>query len=185
MKTNYADKFNKFEIATEILINRYMLTALLVNVNNLLYYIEYKEKAIRGLLPKAMQDKLKQQIKYKDVTEFDRFSISSRFYNALVKEFNAEVVSQACVILDSLIKNNPSKVYSQPQINRLLKGYCKKQAATIKASDYLSTAIEVTKGLDYKLIDNETVARQYIAGTPFYMQSIDPACQYLKEKFNL
>ena len=49
--SNYSQKFNKFDLAREVLANRYMLTTLLVNINNLVYFLEGKEKALRELLP--------------------------------------------------------------------------------------------------------------------------------------
>ena len=51
MDKDYRNKYDKFKIATEILTNRYMLASLLVNVNNLCYYLEAREKTMRDLLP--------------------------------------------------------------------------------------------------------------------------------------
>ena len=54
-----------------------------------------------------------------------------------------------------------------------------------KASDTLAEAINVTMSMDYKLIDTEELARQYIEGTLWYERDISEGCKYLKDKFNL
>lgn len=185
MSSNYIDKYTRFNIVQGILTNRYMLTALLVNVNNLCYYLEGREKTLRTLLPTETRKTLHQDIQYKDIVEFDEFKISGRYFNALSKEFGYDVVSEACVLMTTHIRRNLDKQFSQAQINKKLKEYCIKVHSMNEVSDDLSKAILATKNIDYKLIDNETTARQYIKGVPSYMQSLDEGCLYLKERFNL
>ena len=62
--SNYSQKFNKFDLAREVLANRYMLTTLLVNINNLVYFLEGKEKALRELLPEDKRKGLHKVIKF-------------------------------------------------------------------------------------------------------------------------
>ena len=81
MDKDYRNKYDKFKIATEILTNRYMLASLMVNVNNLCYYLEAREKTMRLLLPPEQREAIHNTIQYRDTIEFDRFSISSRFFN--------------------------------------------------------------------------------------------------------
>lgn len=184
MDKDYRNKYDKFNIATEILTNRYMLTALLVNVNNLCYYLEAREKTMRELLPPDKRKAIHKTIQYRDTVEFDRFSISSRFFNALVRQYGGEVVSYSCVQLDSYLKRT-AKELSPEKIRSMLKDYAEMYTSKKKASDALADAINITLSMDYKLIDNEVTARQYIEGTPWYERDISEGCIYLKEKFNL
>lgn len=184
MNKDYRNKYDKFQIATEILTNRYMLTALLVNINNLCYYLEARERAIRLLLPKEQRKKIHNTIQYRDTVEFDKFKVSSRFFNALVHQYGGEVVSYSCVQLDSYLKRT-AKEYSPEEIRKRLKEYAEMYTNKKKASDTLAEAINVTLSMDYKLIDTPELARQYIEGTPWYERDISEGCKYLKEKFNL
>lgn len=184
MNNDYRNKYDKFKIATEILVNRYMLTALLVNVNNLCYYLEGREKAIRQLLPEDKRKAIHNTIQYRDTVEFDKFKVSSRFFNALVRKYGGEVVSYSCVQLDKYIKNQ-AKDYAPPTIRQKLREYAEMYSNKRKASDMLADAINTTMGIDYKLIDTEELARQYIEGTPWYERDISEGCKYLKEKFSL
>lgn len=183
---DYQNKFNKFEFAREILALRYMMTSMLVNQNNILYYLEGKEKAMYQLLSDESKQKVKRTIKFRDEIEFDMFKVSGRYYNALVNKFGVENVTNGTILLDNYLKENiTKKQLTQPQINKRLKQYVEQLSDKEKINNYLAKAIEVTSQVDYKLIDNETIARQYIAGVPFYMRSLDKGVQYLKEKFNI
>lgn len=184
MNKDYRNKYDKFQIATEILTNRYMLIALTVNINNLCYYLEAREKTMRALLPPEKRNTIQKTIQYRDTIEFDRFNISSRFFNALVHKYGAEVVSYSCVQLDSYLKKT-AKEYSPPEIRKRIKEYTEMYTSKRKASDMLAEAINITMSMDYKLIDTPEVARQYIEGTPWYERDISEGCKYLKEKFNL
>lgn len=183
--SKYNQKFNNFDIAREILANRYMLVTLLVNINNLVYYLEGKEKALRELLPEDKRNKIRRTIKFQDTIQFDMFEMSNRYFNALSNKFKPDVVSSAVVLLDNYIKDHPEKKLSQQQINRKVREYCERYSAVNTTKEYLEQAIVNATKIDYKLIDNETVARQYIMGVPFYMRSLDKGCKYLKDKFNL
>lgn len=184
MDKDYRNKYDKFNIATEILTNRYLLTTLLVNINNLCYYLEAREKTLRELLPPDKRNSIRKTIQYKDTVEFDRFSVSSRFFNALVHQYGGEVVSYSCVQLDSYLKRT-AKEYSPPEIRKRLREYAEMYTNKKKASDALADAINTTLSMDYKLIDTPELARQYIEGTPWYERDISEGCKYLKEKFNL
>jgi hypothetical protein len=161
-----------------------MLASLMVNVNNLCYYLEAREKTMRALLPEPQRKTIQKTIQYKDTIEFDRFKVSSRFFNALVHQYGAEVVSYSCVQLDSYLKRT-DKDYSPPEIRKRLREYTEMYINKRKASDMLADAINITMSMDYKLIDTEELARQYIEGTPWYERDISEGCKYLKDKFNL
>lgn len=184
---DYQNKFNKFDFARELLSLRYMMTALLVNQNNILYYLEGKEKAMYQLVSEESKNKIKRTIKFKDEIEFEMFKISGRYYNALVNKFGVENVTNATILLDNYLKENitKNKQLSQPQINKRLRQYIEQLSDKEKVNNYLAKAIKISTQVDYKLIDNETIARQYIAGVPYYMRSLDEGVKYLKDKFNI
>lgn len=182
---NYHQRYSNLDLAQAILTNRYMVTALLVNVNNLCYYLEAREKTLRALLPEEARKKLRQDVQYQDQVKFDTFKLSARYFNALVSKFGAEIVSEACVLTDTWMKKNLDKAPKQATINKQVKTYCIKLTTAEHVSEELSKAILAAKSIDYTLIDNETLAKQYIAGVPFYMRTLDKGCQYLTERFNL
>ena len=184
MDKDYRDRYDKFKIATEILVNRYMLTTLLVNVNNLCYYLEGREKAMRELLPEDKRKKIYRTLEYRDSVEFDKLKVSSRFFNALVRQYGAEVVSYSCVQLDNYLKKHGVD-FTPPILRKKLRECAEVYSNKLKASDVLAEAINVTLSMDYKMIDTPELARQYIEGTPWYERDISEGCKYLKEKFNL
>lgn len=183
---DYQNKFNKFEFAREILALRYMITSMLINQNNIMYYLEGKEKAFYQILSEEGKQKVKRTIRFRDEIQFDMFKVSGRYYNALVNKFGVESVTNASIVLDDYLKENiTKKQLSQSQINKLLRQYTEQYYSRQEVNDYLKKAIDITTKVDYKLIDNETIARQYIAGIPFYMRSLDEGVKYLKERFNI
>lgn len=181
----YKEQFNKFNVMREILVNRYLLTSVLVNINNVIYYLESKDKTMKALLDEETRSKIKTTLQYKDTIQFDKFVLSARYFNALVQKYGTEFVSKACILMDDYLKKNIDKQLSQTTINKRVKEYIIKLSANDKIENYLADAVKIATNLDYKLIDNETLARQYIAGIPSYMRTLDEGCNYLKEKFNL
>lgn len=181
----YKEQFNKFNVMREILINRYMLTTLLVNINNVIYYLEGKHNAINELLNDETKKKMRQTLKYKDTVQFENFSLSARYFNALSKKFNPDNVATGCLMMDNYLKDNLEKQLSQSTINKRVKEYIQRVTTNARVEDSLKDAVRIATSLDYKLIDNETLARQYIAGTPSYMRTLDEGCKYLKERFNI
>lgn len=184
---DYQNKFNKFDFARELLSLKYMMTTLLVNQNNILYYLEGKEKAMYQIVSDESKKKIKRTIKFRDEIEFNMFKVSGRYYNALVNKFGVENVTNATILLDDYLKENitKNKQLSQPQINKRLRQYVEQLSDKEKINNYLAKAIKITTQIDYKLIDNEAIARQYIAGIPFYMRSLDEGVKYLKDRFNI
>lgn len=183
-KNNNLYRSDRFRELTEILTNRYMLNAILVNQNNILYYLEQRLKLERELVPEDKRKKLRQGLQYRDAVAFDRFTISARYFNALVKKYSAEVVSYSCIQLDKYLKTT-NKQLTDTSIRRKLKENADIYVGRKRASESLAEAIQVTMSIDYKLINDEATARQYIQGTPWYSRSIDEGCIYLKERFNI
>lgn len=182
---DYKSQYNKFDIVRELLAQRYMITTLMVNINNLCYYLEGREKTLRELLPEDKRKKIQKSIRYLNEIEFDKFKLSAQYFNAMVSKYGSEAVGNACIIVDNYIKDNPDKQLSQSQINKRIKEYTIRCYGVMETKDYLAEAIKKSNQLDYKMIDNEAVARQYIASIPYYMRSINEGCKYLRERFNL
>ena len=176
---SYKDLYNKFNIVHELLVNRYMLTVLLTNVFNLIDLLETKERTLRKLLPKEEQNSIKP---IEDTIEFNNFTLSNKQYQALLNEYGAEVVTNACVILDKYIQTSGKNI-KQPY--KKLKEWAINLAMRDKLSDYNSTICQAITNIDYHDIDTIENARKYIQGTPVYLRNIDEGCKYLKEKFNL
>lgn len=176
---SYKDLYNKFSITHELLVNRYMLSVLLTNVFNLIELLETKERTLKKLLPKEEQKLIKP---IKDTIEFNNFTLSNKQYQALLNEYGAEVVSNACVILDKYIQSSGKNI-KQPY--KKLKEWAINLAMREKLSDYNSIICQAITAIDYHDIDTIDNARKYIQGTPVYMRNIDEGCKYLKERFNL
>lgn len=176
---SYKDLYNKFSITHELLVNRYMLTVLLTNIFNLIDLLETKERTLKKLLPKEEQKLIKP---IEDTIEFNNFSISNKLYQSLLNEYGAEVVTNACVILDKYIETS-GKPLQRP--DKKLKEWAINLAMKEKLSDHLADMTKVITNIDYRDIDTIELARSYIKGIPIYLRTVDEGCIYLKEKFNL
>lgn len=179
---SYKDTYNKFNITQELLVNRYMLSVLLINTFNLIELLQAKERSTLALLDSKTKSKLKKQVEIKPEIEFNNFKVTVQQYEALVREYGAEVVSNACVILDKYIQTSGKQVLKPYQ---KLKDWAINLAMKEKLSDYTSTITQAVKNVDYKLIEDKATAIQYIKGIPIYLRNIDEGCNYLKEKFKL
>lgn len=184
MVENYKDRYSKFNIATEILVNRYLLTTVLTSLHNVCYYLEGREKAMRELLPEDKKQKIRRTLQYQDEIQFDRYKISARYFNAKVKKYGAEPVAYASVQLDDYLRKT-GKQYSERNLHHLFENYCKVFIGRKKAKNMLADDIQKALAIDYRMIDNEVTARQYIEGTPWYKRSIDEGCNYLRERFKI
>lgn len=179
---DYKKLYNKFNITHELLVNRYMLSVILCNLYTLIDAVQSKERMMSSLIDKKKQREVLKRQKQLDIIEFEHFAITNTQYRLLLDEYGAEVVTNACVILDKFIQNlgrplkNPYKKLKEWAINLSMKD---------KLSEYTSTITQAITAVDYKTIEDEAMARQYIAGTPVYLRSVDEGCKYLMEKFNL
>lgn len=179
---SYKDLYNKFNIVHELLVNRYMLSVLLTNVFNLIEILQANNKATKSLLDIDTKKKLDKDIKLIDKIDFNNFSITNKQYQALLNTYDAEIVSNACVILDKYIQVSGKKL-KHPY--KRLKEWAINLAMKERLSDYTSTICQAVTNIDYHDIDTKENARKYIQGTPMYLRNIDEGCKYLKEKFNI
>lgn len=179
---DYKKLYNKFNITHELLVNRYMLATLMTNIYALMDAVQSKERTLAKLIDKKTYDKIVKTQKATDTIEFQYFSITNKQYQALINEYGVEVVTNACVILDKYLRDlgRPLKDPYQK-----LKQWAVNLAMKERLSEYTSEITKQVTNMDYKLIDNETTARQYIAGIPFYLRTVDEGCKYLTERFNL
>lgn len=178
---SYKDLYNKMNIVHELLVNRYMLSVLLTNVFNLIEIQQNKERLLTNLLDEKDKKKFNRTPPVDDI-EFNNFKISNKFYQRLIKEYGAEVVTNACVILDKYIETTGKK---PKRVDMKLKDWAIKLAMQDRLSNYTSTICQAITQIDYHDIDTVENARKYIQGTPSYLRNIDEGCKYLKEKFNL
>ena len=100
---SYKDLYNKMNITHELLVNRYMLSVLLTNVFNLIEILQANNKTTKSLLDIDTKKKLDKDIKLINKIDFNNFSITNKQYQALLNIYDAEIVTNACVILDWII----------------------------------------------------------------------------------
>lgn len=184
MVENYKDRYSKVNIITELRTIKYIQMVMLTSLHNVCYYLEAREKAMRELLPEDKKEKIRHTIRYQDEIQFDRFSLPARYYNATIKKYGVEPVAYATVQLDDYLRKT-GKSYSETSLRHLFRNYCKVFIGKTKTKDNLADSIQNTLSIDYRMIDNEALARQYIEGTPWYQRSIDEGCSYLRKRFNI
>lgn len=179
---SYKERYNKFSLYHELLVNRYILSTLSINVYNLLEATRTKEKMIEKLLDDRDVRKIKALDNQIDTVDFNYFSITIKQYNGLLNTYGAEIVSNACVILDKYIQNLGHSLkdpYSK------LKEWAINLAMKEKLSDYTSTITQAITDVDYHIIEDKSMALKYIFGVPSYLRNVDEGVIYLKKKFNI
>lgn len=182
MTTEYKKLYNKFNITHELLVNRYMLSVILTNLYTLIDAVQSKDRTLSKLIDKKTYNSIVKQQQEINTIEFGYFTITDKQYRILVGEYGLEVVSNACVILDKYIQNlgrplkNPYKKLREWAINLSMKE---------RLSEYTSTITQAITSVNYEQIEDINMARQYIAGVPSHLRTLDEGCKYLKEKFNI
>ena len=193
----------KLNLYHELLANRYLLSVLLTNVlatQTMMAEIisefkkeerkkETKEKVSHTLLKERKEKKKEERtsaVRVKRQTvgeiEFNSFTLSSNKFEALLREYDHDVVTDACVVLDKLIAINGK---SYKDIPRKLEELCKQLSKRERLIETLDATARGLREVDVELIDNEVDAKKYIFATPKYLRNVDKGCQYLVAKFNL
>ena len=124
----------------ELLANRYLLSIVLTNLMNTNKYLEVlsdvvfkkerkkeqKEKGSHTLLKERKEKKKERTIAQSEKSlrniEFNSFTLSPNKFDALLREYDHDVVTDACVVLDKLI-GIQGKTYKD--IPRKLEELCK------------------------------------------------------------
>lgn len=171
----------KLDIYRELLTNRYLLTTILVNMYSLMDNIKVQEKIVSKVLSANDKKKIEELQSKREIIQFEYFNISSKQYQALVNEYNPEIVTDCCVLLDGYYKTG--KQYKNNY--KKLKTLCDEMSKKEQISRELNKMITALRAMDYTLIEDIELARKYIKATPEYIRNIDKGCKYLKEKFNL
>jgi hypothetical protein len=189
------------DIARELLINRYMLSSILTSLYRINASNNYNFGIIKSLLdggakeknkekkespptPKERKEnkKEKKRLLEIDIIQFEKFSITHTQYEALVREYGVEIVTEACVLLDGYLKEK----------NRNLKDSYKKLkewAIHLVLKDRMSSLrtdiMVASTNLDYTKINDKVQALKYINSVPEHRRNIDNGVKYLIEKFKL
>lgn len=171
----------KLDIYRELLTNRYLLSTILVNIYGLMDNIKVQEKIIGKVLSVNEKRKLQDLQTKRELINFEYFSISAKQYQALVNEYNPEIVTDCCVLLDGYYKigRNYKNNYKK------LKSLCDEISKKEQISNELNKMINTLRAMDYTLIEDIETAKRYVQATPEYMRNIDKGCKYLIDKFNL
>ena len=147
---------------------------------------EKEQEKVSHTLLKEKEKKEKKEEREKKLSafpeklEFQFFSLSSKKYNALVREYGADVVNDSCVILDKLIGLS-GRSYSK--VDAKLEEICINLAMRDSLTEKLSYSANTIRKVEYRLIDNIEDARKYYLSTPSYLRRVDKGCVYLVSKY--
>ena len=192
-------EITKLNLYHELLANRYLLSIVLTNLmttNSLLSSIfsevfkkerqkEQKEKGSHTLLKERKEKKKERNnptIDFSSSIEFNFFTLSQTKFDQLLREYDHDVVTDACVVLDKLIGIN-GKTYKD--IPRKLEELCKQFQLREKLVETLGTTAIALRQVPVEQIEDEVTAKKYIFATPSYLRNIDKGCKYLSEKFGI
>lgn len=188
----------KLNLYHELLANRYLLSVLLTNVMAMNSYWaeiysefkkeerkkETKEKVSHTLLKERKEKKKEERTMslLEKKVEFNSFTLSTNKLDALLREYDHDVVMDAVVVLDKLIGINGK---SYKDIPRKLEELCKQLAQRERIIETLDATARGLREIDVEQIEDETMAKKYIHAVPKYLRNVDKGCQYLVEKFGL
>lgn len=189
----------KLNLYHELLANRYLLSVVLTNLlttNRMLDTFvdqvfkkerqkEKKEKGSQTLLKERKEKKKERnnpQIDFSTSIEFNSFTLSQTKFDQLLREYDHDVVTDACVVLDKLIGIN-GKTYKD--IPRKLEELCKQFSLREKLVETLSASALTLRQVPVEQIEDEATAKKYIFATPSYLRNVDKGCKYLSEKFGI
>ena len=143
-----------------------------------------KEKVSHTLLKekekKEKKKKEEEKVDLREKIEFNSYSLKASYIKSLIREYNTNVVTDACVVLDKLASLQ-GKHYAKPEPK--LREICENFSMRDKLIEDYSYTSQRVRSVDYQKIDNVTDARSYIIKTPFYRRNLDPGVAYLQNKF--
>lgn len=178
--------YNKFrirlDIQRELIANRYLLNAILVNIFAIEDRLREKEKLFERVMSARDKQKLKQINKSTEVITFDNFELPMVQYQALCNTYSPEVVTDAVILLDRYIKTNakPLKSYYNK-----LKTLCDTLKKKQQLKEHFNQVMGAINSLDYTEIETKEQAQAYIAGLPSHLKNIDKGAEELRQRFNL
>lgn len=189
----------KLNLYHELLANRYLLSVVLTNIMTTNRYVEtlirqiskkertkeQKEKGSQTLLKERKEKKKERNnptLENKEVLEFNSFTLSPNKFEQLLRTYDHDVVTDACVVMDKLIGIQGR---SYKDIPRKLESLCKQFSLRGKLVEKISNSTLSLRSVDYEKIDNEGDAKKYIFTVPKYLRNVDKGCQYLIKKFSI
>lgn len=191
------DTINEMDIAKELLTNRYLLNVILTNLYKMQRVMANNFSVIESDLRKEKKNekkekshtlkerkvkKEKKRIEKESIIEFEKFSITSEQYEALVNEYGVDIVNEACVLLDGWFKEYNRDIKDN---FKKLKQWAVHQVMKKRLRDVMADVVRITSHYDYKEIEDIAVARRYIANVPSHLRNLDYGVKYLVEKFKL
>ena len=196
MKNREVTKLNMYH---ELLANRYLLSVVLTNLmaqNSMLNSIlsevfkkerkeETKEKGSQTLLKERKEKKKERNnrtIELSDRVEFTSFSLSRTKFDQLMKNYDHDVVLDACVITDKLIAINGR---SYKDIPKKVEALCKQLSLRERLIETLDASAREVRKVPVEQIEDEAMAKKYIFATPCYLRNVDKGCKFLSEKFGI
>ena len=143
-----------------------------------------KEQKENPLTPKERKEirKEKKRLLEVNIIAFEKFSVTIEQYDALVKEYGVEVVTEACVLLDGYLRTNNSNLKDS---YKKLKEWAIHQAMKNRLNSLRSSIVQATTDIDYMDIKDSATALKYINSVPQHRRNIDSKVKYLITKFGL
>lgn len=196
MERNNTNRVTYYDLARELLINRYMASCVLSNLYKMQEVMNYNFSVLNSTLKENKQEKkesshtLKERKEIKKekkilqggIIQFEKFSITNKQYEALVREYGIEIVTESCVLLDGYLKttNRPLK-----DNFKKLKEWAISLSMKRRLNDLRTSIVMAGNTFDYKTIEDKKDALSYINSIPEYKRNIDKGVKYLVEKFEL
>ena len=178
------------DLARELLVNRYLLSAVLSNlykldtmVGNKLNQIakeKKNEKKISSTPPKRKVRKKEKEDA--QAIYFERFSILPEQYQALIEEYGVEITTEACVMLDGYLKTTNTNLKDN---FKKLKEWAIHLVMKERLSNLRADIMEASNDFNVEQIEDKVTALKYINSVPRYKRNIDKGVKYLVDKFKL
>lgn len=190
------NKLGSVDLVKELLINRYLLSSILSSLYRIQQANDYNFKVLMGqakekknekkenpLTPKERKEirKEKKRVLELNIIRFEKFAITVEQYDALVKEYGVEIVTEACVLLDGYLRNTNRDLKDS---YKKLKEWAIHQAMKNRINEIRTDIMQATS-ISYKDIEDKTTALKYIKSVPSHRRNIDSGVKYLIAKFNL
>ena len=202
-KPTLIEDINKLDIYHEVKAMRYLQSIMMNYLLGLTDYVERIEKLVQRekkreekektkdkekvsqTLLKEKENKKEKEEKRKEKAlpeklEFQFFTLSKKYYEAITREYGANVVNDACVILDSVIMRSGC---TYKDVRKKLREICEMLSIKENLVLNLSASAKSIRSVNYELIENPQDALQYMKATPFYLRNVDKGFKYLENKF--
>lgn len=194
---NGGKRASNYDIARELLVNRYMLSCVLSNLYKMQEIMNYNFSVMNGKIRKEQnnekkenpqtpkerkENKKEKKLLQGGIVDFEKFSITDKQYKALVREYGIEIVTESCMLLDGYLKTTNRSLKDN---FKKLKGWAISLSMKRRLNNMRNSMLMSKNSLDYKAIEEKKDALSYINSVPDYRRNIDKGVKYLVEKFEL